>query len=161
MALLIFHWKLCFLFWLWGQISKTQFYACCQTEALTMRSFPDQSHGSRGHIRPISKLTEICLGVLMCPALEFSFSWCCSLCSEVTSTLWPLWGKVFLLLGSGNFPGRYQHGSNATGSVNFHVHLSRRAVSLAPHCPHCGLQAATVPLTLQRRNSTPGRKGVV
>lgn len=35
LALLIFHWK-CFQFWLWGQISKTQLYACCQTEALMM-----------------------------------------------------------------------------------------------------------------------------
>lgn len=114
LALLIFLWK-CFLFWLWGQISKTELYACCQTEALMMRSFhsfADQSHRNRWQMRATSELTEIYLGVWMCPDVEFSFSCCCSLCSEVTSALWSLWGKVFLLLGSGICRGRYQHGSN-------------------------------------------------
>lgn len=100
------------------------------------------------------------LAASMCPDVEFSFSCCCSLCSEVTSTLWPLWGKVFLLLGSGNCPGRYQRGSNAMRrSVHFHVHLSGRPVSLATPCPHCGLQAATVPLIPHTGNSTPRQEG--
>lgn len=112
LPLLILHWK-CFLFWLWGHISKTQLDACCQTEALMMRSFPDQSHWTRWHFRGTSELTEIYLVVLMCPDVEFSFSCCCLLRFEVTSALWPLWGEVFLLLGSGNCLGRYQGGSNA------------------------------------------------
>lgn len=45
--------------------------------------------------------------------------------------------------------------------MNFHIHLSGRAVSLATRWPHCRLQAATVPLTPLAGNSTHGRGGVV
>lgn len=157
LPLLIFHWK-CFLFWLWGHIWKTQFYACCQTEALMMRSFPDQSHWTRWHIRGTSELTEIYLGVLMCPDVEFSFSCCYLLRSEVTSALWPLWGEVFLLLGSGNCLGRYQGRSNAMRRHELPCASVRESCDPCYPLSPCSLQAATVPLT-PRQGPEPRQEG--
>lgn len=148
LALLIFYRKCWFWFWLWGRTSKTLlFHACCQTEALTMRVFSlTTATGVGDVIYQRYQWIDIDLAALTCPDAEFSFSCCCSLQSEmILSSIW--WGKVFPLLftGRGNPPGRQRAGNNVMRRrMNFHIHLSVRAVSLVIRCPHCGLQAVTV-----------------